>query len=202
MADWFVETSRDRFRLVLEDLRELPAAPAVVVEGPQLFPGFLAPLNPSPAQSLFLVPPRELQRERLAARGSFSLTSDPERARANASERNVLIAERIALEARELGLPLVEVDRPLAGMIELAAAHFAPFVRRGGDRFPMRRRENEAMLTQVKLYRASGEAPPGEEAPLAFACECDRRGCDRTVELRVADFDELVVTGGRVNAHA
>ena len=42
MVDWFVTTSRHRFRLVLEDLRDLPDSPSVIVEGPQLFPTSVA----------------------------------------------------------------------------------------------------------------------------------------------------------------
>ena len=56
MLEWFVTHSRHRFRLVLEDLRELPDAPAAIVEGPQLFPRFVAAVLGSPEQALFLQP--------------------------------------------------------------------------------------------------------------------------------------------------
>ena len=46
----FVSTSRHRFRLVLQDLRELPDEPAAVVEGPQLFPTSSRPCYASPTR--------------------------------------------------------------------------------------------------------------------------------------------------------
>jgi len=103
-------------------------------------------------------------RERLQARGPMKGTSDGARARQNAVARDLLIAQTIAREARELRLPTLAVDRPLEGMVEAAAAKLAPAVERlprGGDLAAARAFEAEARATQIRLYEewlASGEA--------------------------------------------
>ncbi len=199
MLEWFVEGSRDRFGLILEDLGALPRSPLAVVEGPQLFPSFVAPLLASPDQALFL------DREQAGLRNAFTNTSDPARARENVAARNALISERIAAEAREFGLLLLEVDRDVEGMVAVATEHFRPQLERGPrkvDRFAIRRAENEAVRTQVSLYRASGEAPPEHiDVPIPFACECDESGCALLVELSLGEFATLRESGGRVAAH-
>jgi hypothetical protein len=100
--DWFVTESRHRFRLVLEDLRGLPAESAVIVEGPQLLPTFVAAVLRDPDQALFLLP-------------------DP---------ADDLPARTIEREAREVRLPVLRVDAPLEAMVERAAAQLDPVVAR------------------------------------------------------------------------
>jgi hypothetical protein len=156
MLEWFVTTSRHRVRLVLEDLRALPAEPAVVVEGPQLFPTSVSALLRSPDQALFLLPDAASMRERLLARPPIEGTSDGRRARENATERDLLILRTIEREARELRLPVLQVDAPLDEMIERAAAALAPAVERlprGGDLDAARQLEENAKQTQIRLYR-------------------------------------------------
>lgn len=155
MLGWFVNHSRHRFRLVLEDLRELPDEPAVVVEGPQLFPTSVAAVLRSPNQALFLLPDRDEMRERLLARGPLRATSDGERARANAVERDLLIAAMFEREARELRLPTLRVDAPLEEIVARAATHLEPVVERlprGGDLEAARRFEEQVRQTQIRLY--------------------------------------------------
>jgi broad-specificity NMP kinase len=155
MLRWFVTTSRHRFRLVLEDLRELPDEPAVIVEGPQLFPTNVAAVLRSPDQALFLLPDAAEMEERLLARGPMAKTSDGVRARENANARDLLIAQTFEREARELRLPVLRVDRPLEEMIELAAAVLEPVagrLPRGGDLEAVRRFEADVRATQIRLY--------------------------------------------------
>jgi broad-specificity NMP kinase len=157
MLEWFVTHSRHRFRLVLEDLRALPDEPACIVEGPQLFPRFVAAVLSAPDQALFLRPAPAEMETRLRARGPVQGTSDGARARENAVARDLLIAETFEREASELRLPAIPVDRPLEEMVELAAEAFAPAVERlprGGDLEAVRRAEREVGETQVRLYRA------------------------------------------------
>jgi shikimate kinase len=161
MLEWFVAHSRHRFRLILEDLRELPDAPAVIVEGPQLFPRFVSAVIGSPQQALFLRPDLEGMRERLLARGPMEATSDGVRARENATARDVLIARLFEREARELRFSTVAVDAPLEVMIERAVAMLAPVVERlprGGDLVAVRQYEEEVLQTQVRLYEEWLEA--------------------------------------------
>jgi broad-specificity NMP kinase len=156
MVGWFVTTSRHRFRLVLEDLRELPDEPACIVEGPQLFPTSVSAVLRSPDQALFLIPERAELELRLRARGPIEGTSDGERARENAVARDLQLAQTIEREARELRLPTLPVDRPLDGMIERAADHFAPVVERlpgGGDLQSVRAFEKDVRKTQIRLHK-------------------------------------------------
>ncbi|HEV8459211.1 MAG TPA: hypothetical protein VGQ38_00765 [Gaiellaceae bacterium] len=195
MLRWFLETSQDRLRIVLEDLADLPAEPGVIVEGPQLFPSFVAPMLESPAHAVFLVPRPEEQRERLLARGPMTWTSQPVLARAKAVERDLRISQVFAREAEELGLPVLTVDAPLDEMIERADAVLAE-VPAGGDLSVARRIENDAIATQVRLYRATGE--PAKPYPqLIFFCECGRVGCTDELELTLEDYDAISAAGDR-----
>jgi 2-phosphoglycerate kinase len=156
MLGWFVTHSRHRFRLILEDLRALPDEPAVVVEGPQLFPTSVSAVLGAPDQALFLLPDPAEMRERLLARGPMAATSDGVRARENAVVRDLLIAAMFEREARELRLPALAVDAPLEEMIERAAQCLEPAVERlprGGDLEAVRRFEEEVLQTQVRLYQ-------------------------------------------------
>lgn len=195
MLRWFLETSRDRLRIVLEDLAELPDAPGVIVEGPQLFPALVAPLLASPSHALFLVPLPDEQRQRLTARGPMTWTSRPELARAKAVERDLLISQVFADEAAELGLPQLAVDAPLDVMIERADAALAD-VPGCGDLSVARRIENDAIATQVRLYRATGE--PAKPYPeLVFFCECGRVGCADEIELSLEEYEAISAAGDR-----
>ena len=155
MLEWFVTTSRHRFRLVLEDLRALPGEPAAIVEGPQLFPTSVAAVLRDPQQALFLQPELGRLEARLRARGPMPATSDGVAAREKAVARDLLIARRFEREARELRLPTLRVDAPLDELVEQAATRFEPVVDRlpaGGDLAVARRHEEEVRHTQVRLY--------------------------------------------------
>lgn len=200
MLEWFVTTSRHRFRLVLEDLAALPDAPGVVVEGPQLFPTSVAAVLRWPDQALFLLPDRDSMRERLESRGPMPGTSDGERARANAVARDLLIAAAIERDVRDLRLPHLRVDAPLDEMIDRAGALLAPAVARlpqGGDLTAVRRFENDVVATQLRLYYES----LGDEAPLSrpfrYACECGEPGCKDVIELALDEYERLSAAGDR-----
>ena len=200
MLQWFLATSRHRFRLVLEDLAALPDAPGVVVEGPQLFPPSVAAILRDRRHALFLLPRPDEMRRRLLDRGPLPGTSDPERARANATERDVLIAETFERDVRDLRLPHLRVDAPLDEMIERAASEFAPVVGglpAGGDLGAVRRFENDVVGTQIRLYLRSlgDDAPPEWRFP--FACECGATGCRDTIELTVSEYEALSAAGDR-----
>jgi hypothetical protein len=155
MLGWFVSTSRHRFRLVLEDLRDLPDEPACIVEGPQLLPTNVSAVLASADQALFLLPDRDELHARLLARPPIAGTSDGVRARANATARDLLLLAMYEREVRELRLPSLRVDAPLEAMIDRAAEQLAPVVERlprGGDLDAARAFEEEAKATQVRLY--------------------------------------------------
>jgi hypothetical protein len=200
MLDWFLAASRHRFRLVLEDLRELPSSPGVIVEGPQLFPTSVSAVLRSADQALFLLPDPAEQRERLSARGPMLNTSDGATARAKAVERDLMISLLFEREARDLRLRALPVDRPLDELTELAAEHFAPALERlprGGDLGAARRFENDVVATQVKLYCESLLPTVLEDTPLAFACECGAPGCVVDVPLTLAEYEAISASGDR-----
>ena len=200
MLEWFVSTSRHRFRLVLEDLRELPDSPSVIVEGPQLFPTSVAAVLSDREHALFLIPDAGEQEARLLGRGPLPGTSDGLRARANATERDLMITARFAREARELRLPVLAVDRPLDEMIELAAEQLRPAIERGprgADLAAMRRFENDVVATQVRLYRQSLVPVVLPDEPLEFACECGASGCADEIELTLAEYEAISAAGDR-----
>jgi hypothetical protein len=176
----FVEYSHARWPLVLEDLAALPDSPAAIVEGPFVLPE----LVPVGAQAVFLLPPEEQIRRVRAERGTRPVVT----------ERDVLLAARIADAAEHV----VVVDRPLDEMIERVADVFSlEGLPRAVDRPAIRRFENDVLARQVRLFRASGDAPPGDDRPVPFACECDVPGCADLVEVTLADYDALSGAGGR-----
>ena len=200
MFRWFVEASRHRFRLVLEDLALLPPSPAVVVEGPQLFPTSVSAVLRFADHALFLVPDLAEQRERLLGRGPMLGTSDGLRARANATELDLLITSCFAREAAELRLAVLPVDRPLAAMIDLAAAQFRSAIERApreADLAAVRRFENDVAATQARLYRESLGAASPDDVALPFACECGRPGCGDELKLRLEAYEAISASGDR-----
>jgi hypothetical protein len=200
MLDWFVTTSRHRFRLVLEDLRELPDVPAAIVEGPQLLPTSVAAVLRSPDQALFLLPDPSAQRERLLARGPLLEASDGVKARENATGRDLMIASRFEREARDLRLATLRADRPLEEMVELAVERLRPVVERlprGGDLAAVRRFENETLATQARLYAESLLPTVLDDSPLPFSCECGASGCDAEIDLSLGEYDAISAAGDR-----
>jgi hypothetical protein len=200
MLDWFVSTSRHRFRLVLEDLRGLPDAPGAVVEGPQLFPTSVAAVLRRPDQALFLLPDPDEQRARLLARGPLPKTSDGTKARANATERDLMVTGIYDREARDLRLTTWRVDRPIDELIARAVEHFRPIVDglpRGGDLGQIRRFENDLLATQVRLYRESLLPIVLDDSPVRFACECGSPGCTVEIELTMKQYEAISAAGDR-----
>ena len=200
MLDWFVTTSRHRFRLVLEDLAALPPSPVAIVEGPQLFPTSVSAVLRQADQALFLIPNLDEQRERLLARGPILGTSDGLRARANATERDLMITQRFSWEAGDLRLTALQVDAPLNEMIERATEHFRPVIERGPrsvDLTAIRRSENDVLATQVRLYRESLGALKPEDTTLPFSCECGESGCADEIELSLEEYAAISVSGDR-----
>jgi len=200
MLEWFVTTARHRFRLVLEDLATLPDAPGAVVEGPQLFPASVAAVLRDRRQALFLLPRREDMRQRLSERGPMPGTSDPERARANATERDLLIAEMFERDVHTLDLPHVPVDAPLDEVVERAVETLGPVLEAlppGGDLGVVRRFENDVAGTQIRLYLETlgDDAPP--EWGFPFGCECGAAGCRDTIELTVSEYETISAAGDR-----
>lgn len=204
MADEFLEYSRDRFRMILDDLRALPTEPGIVAEGPQLLPELVAPLLARPEAAIWLVPTPRLQRGLLDARPSAGPdhTSDADLVKAKMTRRNELIADRIRSSALEHGLRLVEIDvyeeagDALEQRLVAPETELAP-----GTVRELRRDENLMVLDQIKRYLASDEGPAEPAKLFPLSCECTRFGCVDRVETGLADYEQLVHDGGFLSAH-
>ncbi len=118
------------FGLIVEDLLRRPAGPGVIAEGFRLLPRLVAPLLAEPRQAVWLLPTSGFRRASFERRGSLweiaNKTSDPDRALRNLLERDGLFTERLGAEARDLGLPVIEVDGALteAGLMARVADAF------------------------------------------------------------------------------
>jgi hypothetical protein len=119
----------ERFLMALDDLRAMPAAPAIVAEGPGFFPEMVAPLLSDPRRAVVLVPTESFKRRSAELRGkpgNRHETSDPERASANLLERDLLMTAHVRESAASHGLRLIEVDgsEGVDAVADLVAAHF------------------------------------------------------------------------------
>jgi len=128
-----LEMNDERFPMILDDLRAMPARPMILVEGPRLFPKLVEPVLTSPHQAIWLLPTPAFARASLARRdkpqGRFE-TSDPKRYRDNFLGRDALLAEYIRREVAAHGLAMIEVDGSLSPheLADQIDAHFAPYL--------------------------------------------------------------------------
>lgn len=102
------------FRLILEDLLDLPTEVPVLVEGYKLLPRLIFPLLSRVDQAVWLIPTPEWRRTAFSQRGSLwsiaGRTSDPETALTNLLARDALHTEEVARQAAALQLPTIEVN--------------------------------------------------------------------------------------------
>jgi len=121
----------EQFALVLQDLLALPTTRPIVAEGPGAFPWCVAPLLRSREQAVFLVPTAAVRDRVRAARehGASRFdnqTSDPDRARSNLRQRDLLLNARLVAACQALGIRWIDVDEGLAldATLSLVEEHF------------------------------------------------------------------------------
>ena len=118
------------FGLIVEDLLRRQAGPGMITEGIRLLPRQVGPLLAEPRQAVWLLPTSGFRRAAFERRGSLweiaNKTSAPDRALRNLLERDGLFTERLGAEARDLGLPVIEVDGAVAeaGLVARVADAF------------------------------------------------------------------------------
>jgi 2-phosphoglycerate kinase len=114
MLDTFHWYRGEAFELIVEDLLRSPADAGVVAEGFRLLPHLVKPLLGDRTRAVWLLPSPRFRWAAFSSRGTAwdiaNRTSDPERAQRNLLERDRMFTDRLAAEARRLGLPAVEVD--------------------------------------------------------------------------------------------
>jgi len=201
LADWFEELSRERFRLILEDLAAIDDEAPILVEGPQVLPE----LVPPEASPLFAVAAPELQCRLVQAQGpsGAARTRDPERALANRLGRDEILAERLRANAAELGFPVVEVEA-VEETLPALERRFLPLLepwlaQPHGDVSARRREENDTRLRQWRSHvDAVGIENPGE---IELACECEAAGCELTVRSGLFEAEAARSAGEPLRAH-
>ncbi len=128
LVDQWLATTLERFSMVLEDLLALPVDRPILAEGYGFLPALVQPLLPSPGHAIWLVSSEAFKRSSYARRGKgeFEATRDPERARRNHIERDLLLAELHAKQAADRGLTTVVIDgtRLLEDIVDVVEAHF------------------------------------------------------------------------------
>jgi hypothetical protein len=114
MLDTFHWFRGEGFDLIVEDLLRMPSTPPVVAEGFRLLPHLVRPLLTEVRQAVWLLPTPAFRRGAIESRGTTwdiaSRTSEPARALDNLLARDQLFTERLGVEARRLGLHVVDVD--------------------------------------------------------------------------------------------
>ena len=182
--------------MVLDDVRSLPMAPLVVVEGSVVPPWVVSSGVAAPARALWLLPTADLQDRLLASRGTTGSRAVLHRS----------LRELLAQEAAEHGAPTLVVDG--SGGVEAVTAavgvRFADALAEGPRAADMAERRGllrEANLDVVGQVRAGAArlvaVGAGDDERRTFACECGRPGCLADVELAVgAAADGPVLTPG------
>jgi 2-phosphoglycerate kinase len=106
------------FDLIVEDLLKFRPYEGVIVEGFRLLPQLVKPLLHHPHQGVWLIPTPEFRLAAFESRGSLwsiaEKTSNPERALSNLLERDRLFTAYLQEMAEKAGVPVINVDRPLA----------------------------------------------------------------------------------------
>jgi 2-phosphoglycerate kinase len=102
------------FGLIVEDLLRLPQEPGVIAEGFRLLPHLVKPLLAVPSHAVWLLPTLEFRQHAFESRGGLwriaEKTSDPPRALRNLLERDRMFTDRLRTEAKDLELPVIDVD--------------------------------------------------------------------------------------------
>src|SRR5262245_27112988 len=103
------------FNLIIEDLLQLPPAPAIIVDGFRLLPHLVKPLLTIPTQAVWLLPTPKFRQVVIESRGGsawgfLSKTSEPEKALRNLLEGDRMFTEILREETACLGLQAIQVD--------------------------------------------------------------------------------------------
>jgi hypothetical protein len=117
------------FDLIVEDLLGPSTNQPILFEGFRLLPRLVALLLIRPDQAVWLIPTPEFRLAAFASRGSTwdiaGQTGDPGRALENLLARDKLFAEQVAIEAENLQLGVLEVNKALSvdDLTSLVAGH-------------------------------------------------------------------------------
>jgi hypothetical protein len=136
MAERILAGFPERFGWVLDDLSGLVTRHPIVAEGWGLRPELVAAVTDDLRRMVVLVPTEQWRRHQAATlprAGRVSIpVSDPELAARNRFERDRIIGEDAARQARGRGIRVIEVDgtRSPEAITDEVSTQFEPFVRR------------------------------------------------------------------------
>lgn len=127
-----LQSFRDRFPLVIQDLAAFPSDCGILAEGFGFLPELLAPHLSNLTQALWLVPTESFKLASMQQRNKPSFgaqVSDPVRAKQNLFGRDMLLAQFIREQVLKFGYILYEVDgsRSADEMADLVEGQLAPF---------------------------------------------------------------------------
>jgi len=132
-VDWTWTFARDRFPLLLEDLRKFEGPRPILAEGVGLLPELVKPLLTTTRQAIWLAPGEAFiqanwgrSKKRFLARQ----TADPAQAKRDLMAVDRLLAERIVEQARAHGLRALEIDGSCsaAEVAEVMAGHYGLYL--------------------------------------------------------------------------
>lgn len=122
-----------RFRLVIEDLLEMPQGQPVIVEGFGLLPELVNPVLSSPNQAIWFVPTDTFKWDSMLRRNKPSFASqlsDPQTARMNLVARDKMLADYYRQQVPSWGYRLLEIDglRSIEEVTRLVEIHFSKYM--------------------------------------------------------------------------
>ncbi|MFF1958727.1 hypothetical protein ACFVWX_17275 [Streptomyces sp. NPDC058220] len=183
----------ERGRMIVDDLRALPATPLTVAEGTPVTPPVVDAVGGADTgtggRAVWLLPSVEVQRARLHERdlglppGTHTLYRS--------------LAGEIESEVAEYGARKLVVDgrssvaRTVAAVEEIFAdaLRAGPVAATATERGRLLRYANRATVSQYEAFFARPWSPDDAgTTALAFACECGKAGCEKDVRLTVAGF--------------
>jgi hypothetical protein len=126
---------QQEFQMVLDDLRTLPSSRPILAEGMALLPELVAPMLLDTRHAVWVVPTADFVHQHYLHRGSWvqeilRQCADPEQAFRNWMERDIECGRVVTAEARQRGLPIIQVDgsEPIAGVAAAVEAQLWPFL--------------------------------------------------------------------------
>lgn len=133
MLDFLLNFFPLRFELVLADILAMPKDKGIVVEGFGLLPELVQPYLSHPNQAIWFVPTRKFKVESMERRNKPSFatkTSDPELAKVNLRERDMLLAAYFRQQVAHFGYRLHEADGMLSidATVDMVDAHFQGYL--------------------------------------------------------------------------
>lgn len=119
MLDTFHWFHGEGFRLIIEDLLQLPGDQPVIAEGFRLLPHLVQPLLADSRHAVWLLPDPGFRQDVFDSRGGpswgfLAKTGNPEQALSNLLERDRLFTNLLTEQVRDLALPVITVSSAMS----------------------------------------------------------------------------------------